>query len=81
MQKFWEPDRGGGGVGVEEGGSNPPPPFPDLSKSVIRGFIITWNKYLGDCPQDLPAFHMKNPIVLILHLFPVVIFDNLLWDL
>ena len=34
MQKFWEPDRGGG---LEEGGSNPPP-FPDLSKSVIRGF-------------------------------------------
>ena len=23
MQKFWEPDRGGG---VEEGGSTPPPP-------------------------------------------------------
>ena len=76
MQKFWEPDRGGGG-----GRTGLHPPFPDLSKSVIRGFIITWNKYLGDCPQDLPAFHMKNPIVLILHLFPVVIFDNLMWDL
>ena len=69
-----------GGGGGRRRGLNPPPPS-QICRSRSSGDLITWNKYLGDCPQDLHAFHMKNPIVLILHLFPVVIFDNLLWDL
>ena len=33
-----------------------------FSKSVIRGSVITWHKFLGERPRDLPAFPTKNPI-------------------
>ena len=32
------------------------------SRSRSSGDLITWHKYLGDCPRDLPAFPTKNPI-------------------
>ena len=32
------------------------------SRSQSSGDLITWHKYLGDCPRDLPPFPTKNPI-------------------
>ena len=32
------------------------------SRSRSSGDLITWHKFLGDCPRDLPAFPTKNPI-------------------
>ena len=32
------------------------------SRSRSSGYLITWHKYLGDCPRDLPAFPTKNLI-------------------
>ena len=32
------------------------------SRSRSSGDLITWHKFLGDRPRDLPAFPTKNPI-------------------